>query len=199
MTTQGVTKAKTASAQTKEANAPAAPGAGESAAKPINRREFLFYIWGASIAVLLAQSGGAIVWFLLPRFRAGEFGGVFQIDPATLPGPEAPPLANPTGKYWLTHTEEGVQALSMVCTHLGCLFKWSDTNNRFECPCHGSKFTKSGIYIEGPAPRNLDRFATTVVTSSGEQTNPQGEPTDVANAIRFDVNTGRKIKGDSHG
>ena len=34
------------------------------------------------------------------------------------------------------------------------------SDDRFECPCHGSKFTREGLYIEGPAPRSLDTFVT---------------------------------------
>ena len=49
-----------------------------------------------------------------------------------------------------------------VCTHLGCLYKWEQANNRFECPCHGSKFTREGFYIEGPAPRSLDTFVISI-------------------------------------
>jgi cytochrome b6-f complex iron-sulfur subunit len=32
------------------------------------------------------------------------------------------------------------------------------TNNRFECPCHGSKYRLDGRRVESPAPRTLDRF-----------------------------------------
>ncbi|NJN55513.1 MAG: hypothetical protein HC804_12610 [Anaerolineae bacterium] len=39
----------------------------------ISRREFLYYIWGASIALYLAQFAGLMIWFLIPRFREGEF------------------------------------------------------------------------------------------------------------------------------
>ncbi len=31
-------------------------------------------------------------------------------------------------------------------------------NQRFECPCHGSKYRLDGRRIEAPAPRSLDRF-----------------------------------------
>lgn len=54
---------------------------------PLSRREFLYYVWGASMALLLAGAGGATIWYVLPRFREGEFGGVF-----TLPTSEIPPL-----------------------------------------------------------------------------------------------------------
>ena len=46
----------------------------------------------------------------------------------------------------------------MVCPHLGCLYKWVESNSRFECQCHGSKYTHDGYYIEGPAPRSLASF-----------------------------------------
>lgn len=29
----------------------------------------------------------------------------------------------------------------------------------FKCPCHGSHYNGTGEYLDGPAPRSLDRFA----------------------------------------
>jgi cytochrome b6-f complex iron-sulfur subunit len=86
----------------------------------------------------------------------------------------------------------------MVCTHLGCLFKWNEANNRFECPCHGSKFEQDGTKIigQGPAPRNLDRFAITVTTPGGSnKTSVTGGPVKVDGASSIDIDTGKKIKG----
>lgn len=48
---------------------------------------------------------------------------------------------------------EGVFAISMVCTHLGCIVKASSAG--FDCPCHGSGFTKDGTVRKGPAPKPL--------------------------------------------
>jgi cytochrome b6-f complex iron-sulfur subunit len=166
----------------------------------VNRREFLYYIWGASIAVLLAQSAGVIIWFALPRFREGEYGGLFTIDATTLPAVGDAPQRNPAGRFWLTNTPDGLMALSMVCTHLGCLYAWVDANGRFECPCHGSKFERNGEYIEGPAPRNLDRFALTANTPGGPvSSDAEGDPINVGGATSVVVNTGRRIKGAVHG
>ena len=44
------------------------------------------------------------------------------------------------------------------CTHLGCTPRWLAAEDKFKCPCHGSRFYKSGMNFEGPAPRPLDRF-----------------------------------------
>jgi cytochrome b6-f complex iron-sulfur subunit len=136
--------------------------------RPLSRREFLFYIWGASITLSLAGSAGAILWFAYPRFREGEFGGQFTISTAAIPPVGAAPQENPQGRFWLVNTNQGVLALYKVCTHLGCLYKWTPSTNRFECPCHGSKFTREGQYIEGPAPRNLDRFVVQAVDANGD-------------------------------
>lgn len=197
MATTTTAKGKAVSARTEAA--PAVP-ASQVQIKPINRREFLYYIWNASMALLLAETGVVIFLFSLPRFRAGEFGGVFTIGPKDLPPVDSAPVGNPSGKYWLSNTKDGVLALSMVCTHLGCLFKWVPTNNRFECPCHGSKFQANGTYISGPAPRNLDRFAVTVKTPGGPvATDAEGGPVKVDGALQIDINTGKKIRGHTHG
>lgn len=190
------TTASTRAASARTAATETAVNAPDVQVKGVTRREFLYYIWGASVALLLAGSGGAIIWFMLPRFREGEFGGVFVVDPATLPAVGTKPLGNPSGKFWLANTEKGVLALSMVCTHLGCLFKWSDVNNRFECPCHGSKFESDGKFIEGPAPRGLDRFALEVDAGGAvAETDANGGAVPVTGATVIRVNTGKKLKG----
>ena len=134
------------------------------ARKEMNRREFLTYAWGGALGLATLQAGVGLFFFMMPRFKAGEFGGVFFIGPeSALPATSASPEPNTDGKFWLVNTEEGgLKAIYMVCTHLGCLYKWEQANNRFECPCHGSKFTREGYYIEGPAPRSLDTFVVTI-------------------------------------
>lgn len=123
-----------------------------------NRREFMTYAFAGGTGLLLGAGGYLSFVFLYPRFREGEFGGDFPLEGDPPPYESAPqPVAD--GKFWLVTTEEGdTKAIYMVCTHLGCLYKWVDSNWRFECPCHGSKFTHDGLYIEGPAGRSLDYF-----------------------------------------
>jgi len=148
----------------------------------MSRREFLTYSWGGALGLLTAVAGVQTYFFLYPRFREGEFGGTFNIGAeAALPPTDAPPQGIADGKFWLVNTEEeGPKAIYMVCTHLGCLYKWEPANNRFECPCHGSKFTRDGHYISGPAGRSLDRFDVAI--------------SDTGDVL---VDTGAKIVGDS--
>lgn len=59
---------------------------------------------------------------------------------------------------WVARNDEGIYALSTVCTHLGCTPNWLGSERKFKCPCHGSGFRFSGMHFEGPAPRPLERF-----------------------------------------
>lgn len=163
------------------------------------RREFLYYIWGASMAMLLGGSGAALIWFALPRFKEGTFGGVFNLTAARVPQPNGAPTSVPEGRFWVSHTANNeLIVLYGVCTHLGCLPKWSLSNHRFECPCHGSKFELDGLYIEGPAPRSMDRFETTVSFTDGTSATSNGVgdpiPLEGRTVMGVAVNTGRRIK-----
>jgi cytochrome b6-f complex iron-sulfur subunit len=63
---------------------------------------------------------------------------------------------------YLVRADEGYFALSMICTHLGCLTAWNQDLGIIKCPCHGSEFTRTGQKIEGPAPKPLPWLKTWV-------------------------------------
>jgi cytochrome b6-f complex iron-sulfur subunit len=156
--------------------------------------------------LLLGQSTVGILWFMYPRFKEGTFGGTFKFDPVRLPRvPDTAPASEPAGRFHVSYVSAGIVTLYGVCTHLGCLPKWVPTNNRFECPCHGSKYNLDGTYIEGPAPRGLDRFVTTIIFKDDTSVtmDAEGNPIPLGNYTVEDIkeisiNTGSKIQLPPH-
>lgn len=194
MATASPTKAQSAPARAQE-SAVEVPG--------VSRREFLYYIWGASIALLLGQGVAGIIWYALPRFREGEFGGRFPLSGADVPLKDAAPLSIAAGRFHVSNTSQGLVVLYGVCTHLGCLPKWDTGTVRFNCPCHGSQFELDGRYITGPAPRGLDRFVLTVTFSDGTVVDNAADglpiPIEGRSVSTISVDTGSRVTGPPHG
>ena len=173
--------------------------------KKINRREFLNLAWLASLGFLTINMAGVTYLFAMPRFKEGEFGGVFTAGRVSeLPEAGSAPINFPKVKLWLSNTEQGVMAIYKVCTHLGCLYNWNDQEAKFICPCHGSQFEVDGTYIRGPAPRSLDRFVLQIVAEDGnvlaESDPTTGEPVPVPDDpnATIKVDTGKRLSGPAH-
>ncbi len=121
----------------------------------VPRRDFLGIagLWSAGTAIL----GSIIGMARLPkprvlpeassRFRAGSL-AEFSVGSETI-------IAGHNVR--VISTAEGIAAMSMVCTHLGCII--SKDASGFSCPCHGSKFDAGGNVLGGPAPRALKWLA----------------------------------------
>ncbi|NQU40600.1 MAG: Rieske 2Fe-2S domain-containing protein [Lentisphaerae bacterium] len=105
-------------------------------------------------------------------------GSIVGLKPRVLPDPSAqfkigPPQDFPVGtvkvfdeeKVTIFHDHDGMYAISLVCTHLGCIVSYNDADARFDCPCHGSKFTLQGKVLKAPAPRALDWFEISALPS----------------------------------
>lgn len=90
--------------------------------------------WWAPVATLDAVRAVPAM-----RFRAGSVEGVL--------------VAQPDGS---------VQALSAVCTHMGCILKVNAAQRRLDCPCHFATFSLAGApadqeYLK-PLPRLQSRL-----------------------------------------
>ncbi|HJU91825.1 MAG TPA: FAD-dependent oxidoreductase [Pyrinomonadaceae bacterium] len=57
------------------------------------------------------------------------------------------------------HRDESgqVHKLTAVCPHLGCVVAWNSTEQTWDCPCHGSRFSAKGRVYQGPANSDLSR------------------------------------------
>jgi nitrite reductase/ring-hydroxylating ferredoxin subunit len=109
----------------------------------------LLSLWSMASALVFAAVG----MLRLPRAAVlPSPSKKFRVTiPETLPAGEA---FVPAGRsVALFRDGQGVHAISIICTHLGCIVK--PTAGGFECPCHGSRFAKDGTVVGGPAPSPL--------------------------------------------
>ena len=69
------------------------------------------------------------------------------------------PILFREGRFFLLHAPGGIVAAYRKCTHLGCAVPWSDAEDRFHCPCHGSQYDKrTAVVLRIPAPKPLQLF-----------------------------------------
>jgi cytochrome b6-f complex iron-sulfur subunit len=169
-----------------------APGTGARRLRAIPRRTFLRTSLVGSVAAGLGGFALSAVGFMWPRPGDGLRGEVAVGEAAAIAGrigSERAPLRIPEGGVSIVRWDpsDGVAArtygdhhaivaegiglmalLTRTCPHLGCAVPWCQSSQWFECPCHGSRYNRYGEWTRGPAPRGLDRFASTVDEEDGQ-------------------------------
>ncbi|MGC4104904.1 MAG: Rieske 2Fe-2S domain-containing protein [Thermomicrobiales bacterium] len=137
-------------------------GHGESSAKKLqSRRLFTRNAVMGGAGVLLLQAGAGFVYLLWPN-KTGAFGGEIAVPASSVPAVNGTPFRYAPGKFYIVHTEDGVEALYWKCVHLGCTVPWVESQHEFHCPCHGSVYEYDGSRVSGPATRALDAMPVTV-------------------------------------
>jgi len=82
-----------------------------------------------------------------------ETGSKFRIGPPDR-FPPGSVVKIPERNVLVLRDDAGVRALSLICTHLGCIAN-RQASGEFVCPCHGSRFDPEGNVSQGPAPSRL--------------------------------------------
>jgi Rieske [2Fe-2S] domain len=123
------------------------------------------FFWGAAAAGssrvrvgtlddLIATNPGLPVASGYPAYVPAARAFVMTLDPARGGWTEG---SDPSGEG----TALNVRALSQVCPHLGCRPNPCIEDFWFHCPCHQSRYDRTGIKPEGPqygpADRSMDR------------------------------------------
>jgi cytochrome b6-f complex iron-sulfur subunit len=134
---------------------------GQDGQRPgVDRRSVLRWTWSGLAVGLVVEGGWTAYDALVPRVEGG-FGGAVAAG-AEGGFPEGEVRYFPEGRFYVTRVDGQLIALYQKCPHLGCRVPYCESSGRFECPCHGSVFTRKGEYVAGPAPRGMDRFPLTV-------------------------------------
>lgn len=106
------------------------------------------------LAALILACGG--LWFLGAFFRPRLPTGKVRLDVPQRPLPAEGAVVFPQARVALMGEGEGVHALDLTCTHLGCTV--TVTAGELVCPCHGSRFDRRGNVLRGPAEKPLRRL-----------------------------------------
>ncbi len=128
---------------------PSCPGRG------VDRRKLL-QISVQACGLAAAASGGYVVLNYMSPLPEGLGEQDVAIQESELkPGTAVQVLHKGKPVLIVRDSNGALHALSAICTHLGCLVKWSEQISKIECPCHGAQFSLEGKVLGGPAPEAL--------------------------------------------
>ncbi|MGH9523439.1 MAG: ubiquinol-cytochrome c reductase iron-sulfur subunit [Terriglobales bacterium] len=119
----------------------------------LDRRQFFVKVGMASVAVAAAGTAAFGYQFLSPNVLYEPSPVVNAGKPDQYP-PDSVTL-DPATAVFIINSPQGYYSLQATCTHLGCLTAWKPELGLIACPCHGSKFSRDGTKVAGPAPRPL--------------------------------------------
>ena len=138
------------------------------------RRSFLGMLIGAGSLGIAAVLSAPVVRFvlhpLLSTTTETKWSDVGNVDEfASLNGPVKRTIlveqkdgwrkiVSEKAIYIIRDTHGNLHVLSPVCSHLGCLISWRESQQQFVCPCHVGIFASDGSRISGPPPRSMDEL-----------------------------------------
>ena len=144
------------------------------------RREFIFRVGtGAGIAAIVYQAAASLR-SLVPNVSYDAPTTVKLGLPADFPDGLK---FLPDERLFVFREGKTYHAISAVCTHLGCTARAEALPNpevrqvsgqalrmthRFQCPCHGSKYSGDGTNVSGPAPKPLAWYHLSLAADDGQ-------------------------------
>ena len=124
---------------------------------------------GAALATLFSACGGSPTSPSGPASMLGVVAGQYSNSrvQVTIAGSAlasiggAALVESTAGVFLVARTgESAFSAVDAVCTHEGCTITGAD-GDAYVCPCHGSRYNRSGQVLQGPATASLRRYTAT--------------------------------------
>jgi len=124
------------------------------------RRNFVDYLLGSSLGLVIAAIFYPIAKFLVPP-RIAESS---QLNVVAAKSAELKPNS---GKVFAFGAEPAIviqtpggelRAFSAVCTHLGCTVQYRDDLQQIWCACHDGHYDLYGKNVGGPPPQPLTKL-----------------------------------------
>lgn len=104
----------------------------------------------AMLGVLAGRFTGAAVQVTVAGSALDNVGGAVRVE-------------STAGLFLVSRTSaSSFTAIDAVCTHEGCTITGAD-GDAYVCPCHGSRYNRTGQVLGGPARSSLRRYPTTFV------------------------------------
>src|SRR4030042_3925558 len=115
---------------------------------------------GLGLGVLALSVTGESVGVVLKGLEAGAKAPPqpVEVQVGDIPVGATKDIAYGTDPALVMRSEDGLQVLSLVCTHLGCIVKWHADDESFSCPCPAATFGKTGRVTGGPPPAPAERL-----------------------------------------
>ncbi len=133
----------------------------EEGEKKISRRSFLDRLIVGSMFVSALAVLGSVLTYIYPPKKEGGAERAERVEVASLadlPVGKAKPVVYQNKNVMVMHVQAGLFAVSMKCTHLGCMVEWEEGPQTLKCPCHAAFFDYQGKVISGPAPKPLPAY-----------------------------------------
>ena len=101
----------------------------------------------AKLGVLAGRFAGSTVQVTAAGSPIGDVGGAALVE-------------STAGLFLVARTSATTfSAVDAVCTHEGCTITGAE-GETYVCPCHGSRYNRSGQVLAGPATASLRRYNT---------------------------------------
>lgn len=100
---------------------------------------------------LIADNLHIAAHFVKDRLRQGDIASVHDLKPGhgalvTIGGHKIAAFRETSGTL---HT------FSAACTHMKCIVQWNKSEQTWDCPCHGGRFSATGAVISAPPTKPL--------------------------------------------